>query len=147
MKKHSTNQYFLDVDDILKIFSGAFIRKEDVVKISSNDKIDLNGNQLDDVKIIHRNIFMILNKDVDIEIMSLIEIIPNARYLTRSICHATNFYISEPSKNYSSFTNLSGIGSFEEFIDTHVFFSLDKDIGIIVDLDDDKASYFKMKYL
>ena len=146
MRKYATNRYLLEVDDILKIFSTAIVRKEDITKMNSHEKVDLHGNSVNDVRIFHRNIFMILRNHVDLEILDLIKILPHACFMGDKHCHTSNFYISELNSNYHH-NDYMGFSTFREFICNHIFFTIDNDIGIIVELEDSKSSYFKMKYL
>lgn len=150
MKRISPNRYILDVDDILKIFKVSVSSVNDKTEVVTGIKLNPFGEPAENIRLIHRNIHMVIHPDVDEEIINLIKIRPHlSSGNDLGIYHISTFYVSK-SIEVSAYT-LYGFDNFRDYIESHVFFELEDiypdKIGIIIELDDEKASYFKMKYL
>ena len=129
MIKIDTNSYILESSDILKIFQDAFYK--------------------DNFYESTREIFLILKDNVDDEIMNLISFKSKTAKASNigkygfniSFCFSTKDVALQPDSN-EFMTDISGL------IKHYIYFNLGDDKrGLIINLDDDQASYFKMKYL
>lgn len=145
MFKINEDQYFLEINDILKIFDTAIIK--DVEDREFSEAFDFDGEEIHKpILVFHRNIFMVPKSDTE-ELKSLIKILPAASNIDSDTVHCANFFISEkPEKEDNDFSYFSGF-EFSEFLNKYIFFRHLKHRGIIVKLDDYNSSYFKMKYL
>ena len=145
MFKVKDNQYFLDTNDILKIFDMAIVKDSDEREFG--ESFDFNGMSIyESVLVFHKNIFMIPKSDIE-ELQALIRISPTSSYIDGNTVHCANFFISEkPTSSFDSYTSFCGL-EFSKFLEKYIFFRHLNHRGIIVKLEDYNSSYFKMKYL
>lgn len=145
MFKVKDNQYFLDTNDILKIFDMVIVKDEDDREFG--ESFDFDGESIcKSVLVFHRNIFMIPKSDTE-ELQTLIRIFPTSACMDYNTVHCANFFISEkPTSSSDAYTSFCGL-EFSKFLEKYIFFRHLKHRGIIVKLEDYNSSYFKMKYL